>query len=398
VASQNEQQEQDNFFSYTRYDKQSREVESGKIKTTAINAVLTRNFENWNNFINHQPLRTEITLIHYDEPYSAAINQKFGTAGQCNLRMRVASVFSFENKAKLTNKKYRSASHYTYDIQGNVYKLIQDYPNKFIRDKTIEYDYDLQSGKVNSVTYQPGAPDQFIHRYSYDAINRLLSVETSTDGLIWDTDAEYFYYRHGPLARLELGTDKVQGLDYIYTLQGWTKGVNGITTSPEIDMGQDGIESSLFSNNFDGPGYGALHNPVAQDAFGYVLDYFAQDYIAIHNNTCLTALQQQAGTVNDMYNGNISRMYTQIQDIGNNGFNYTYDQLNRLRSAQAWKLDDNENIAPLANDAYGVCLKYDADGNILRLQRNGTITKPEMDKLQYFYYTAFYFSKTHRHS
>ncbi len=41
-----------------------------------------------------------------------------------------------------------SVRPYTYDIQGNVYKLISDYPNGVIGDKTVEYDYDLQNGKT----------------------------------------------------------------------------------------------------------------------------------------------------------------------------------------------------------------------------------------------------------
>ncbi|MEZ4827676.1 MAG: hypothetical protein R3C61_15550 [Bacteroidia bacterium] len=39
--------------------------------------------------------------------------------------------------------------------------------------------------------------------------------------MIWDQDAKYKYYLHGPLARVELEEDLIQGLDYVYTLQGW---------------------------------------------------------------------------------------------------------------------------------------------------------------------------------
>ncbi len=307
-----------------------------------------------------------------------------------------------------------SVRPYTYDIQGNVYKLISDYPNGVIGDKTVEYDYDLQSGKVNSVTYQRGAPDMFMHRYGYDASNRLTRVETSSNGLTWETDAEYFYYRHGPLARTELGADKVQGLDYLYTLQGWIKGVNGTTITPETDMGQDGIINpqaqsgsttppqhittsgvtypvyaitQLFGATYNGPGYGTMNNAVARDAFGYTLDYFKNDYTAVSGNACLSALQPTIGTINYLYNGNIARMYTQIQNIGNNGYNYTYDQLNRLKDAQAWSLLATGNLALFHGDAYGVHLNYDADGNILKLRRNATPGSPEMDSLRYFYYT-----------
>ncbi|MES2332475.1 MAG: RHS repeat-associated core domain-containing protein [Bacteroidota bacterium] len=418
VASQNAEQKIGNFFSYTVYDPLGRMVQSGKIQTTVLligNVLTNTNMDAWANFINSQPARTEITVTHYDDSLTG-IDTKFGNGGQTNLRKRVASVLSFENKAMLDLNRYLHATHYRYDIEGNVNKLVQDYPNGVIGDKSIEYEYDLQSGKVNKVTYQRDAIDQFIHAYSYDAANRLTRVKTSTNGLLWETDAEYKYYRHGPLARMELGIDKVQGLDYMYTLQGWIKGVNGTTTTAETDMGQDGIITppaqtpqstpvllytlfgvshyiylplQLFGNNFSGPGYGAINNPVARDAFGYVLDYYQSDYKPIHGNTNLNDLNQSAGNVQPLFNGNISRMYTQIQTLGNNGYNYTYDQLNRITSQHAWNISGNNNsMAMLPNDAYGGTFKYDGDGNILNQVRNGTSLLPDMDKLDYYYYTS----------
>ena len=92
---------------------------------------------------------------------------------------------------------------------------------------------------------QEGYTDQQYHRYAYDADNRITDVYTSTDGVIWDHDANYRYYRHGPLAqwnspyglceagstglaRMELGEHLVQGVDYAYTLHGWIKGVHPV--------------------------------------------------------------------------------------------------------------------------------------------------------------------------
>jgi RHS repeat-associated protein len=413
AASQNAVQAPEFSYSYTKYDVLGRPVEAGKVKSLLINAALTRNFAGWANFIDNSTNRTEITLTRYDETLSAAVNARF-TGGQRNLRKRVASVLGFDNKARLDALQYSHATHYSYDIEGNVYKLIQDYPNGIIGDRTIDYDFDLQSGKVNQVTYQRGALDQFIHKYSYDAANRLTAVKTSANGLLWETDAEYKYYRHGPLARTEMGTDKVQGLDYMYTLQGWIKGVNGTTATAETDMGQDGIINPVglapqqtsgqtytvggvayqlytglqqFGNNFNGPGYGTMHNPVARDAFGYVLDYYTGDYAAIQGNSNLDGLNAQTGTVKALYNGNISRMYTQIQSLGNNGFNYTCDQLNRIRSQEAWSLNGG-SMALLPNNAYFGKFGYDADGNIINQYRNGTTATPAMDNLNYNYYDA----------
>ena len=65
------------------------------------------------------------------------------------------------------------------------------------RWKKLVYDYDLISGKVNRMVYEPGLTDQMIHQYRYDAENRLTQVETSRDSVIWQTDARYYYYNTG---------------------------------------------------------------------------------------------------------------------------------------------------------------------------------------------------------
>jgi len=417
VASQNSEQAVGNKYSYTLYDKLGRIYEAGQfVPGISLNHNETRDWNSWNNFI-EQRERTEIILTKYDEPYSDIINQKFGDVGQRNLRKRISSVMTYENSLEMPSKNYIHASHFSYDIMGNVYKLIQDFNKEktILGDKVIEYRYDLQSGKVNDVLYQRGAPDQFIHHYEYDALNRLVNVKTSLDGLNWETDARYFYYRHGPLARVELGTDMVQGLDYIYTLQGWIKGVNGISTSPKFDAGQDGIlkpvdingiESEpsyinsgihnipvyntpqMFGNGFNGPGYGALHNPIAKDAFGYVIDYYKSDYKPIEGNLCLNLLQQTYDGF-ELFNGNISSMYTNIQNLGNTGFNYKYDQLNRLILQKGWKLIENgDNYTKTGiEDSYSMNLTYDADGNIKKLIRFGDNNRL-MDELKYNYYAG----------
>jgi len=122
------------------------------------------------------------------------------------------------------------------------------------------------------VHYQSGYADQLIHRYRYDADNRLEEVQTSTDALVWNRDAAYYYYPHSlsrqsgrPLARVELGEYNVQGMDYYYTLQGWLKGVN---MPMEGDPGGDGVGGFRTGT----------------DAFSFALGYFEGDYKPINRN------------------------------------------------------------------------------------------------------------------
>ena len=103
-----------------------------------------------------------------------------------NLRNRVVytEVIDQENTDV---PEWRAATFYSYDPHGNVDTLVQDYgPNSVMgqdtgnRFKTMTYDFDLISGKVNQVSYQPGLADGFYHQYSYDAENRITGVRSST--------------------------------------------------------------------------------------------------------------------------------------------------------------------------------------------------------------------------
>jgi peptide deformylase len=278
VASQNSKQYSFSpkpGYSYTLYDDLGRITEVGEVlqalsdpitevtKTNNDNQVKTPEFLVWLN----SGEKRQITKTFYDEPV-------YSVPGlvQERLRNRVVSVTYQE----ASGNAYDHASHYSYDIHGHVKTIIQDNPFFAIaaentnRYKRIDYEYDLVNGNVNLVKYQEGKPDRFYHRYEYNADNKITQVLTSQDGIVWNRDAKYFYYDHGPLARTEVGHDKVQGMDYAYTLQGWIKGVNSNTLYATRDQGND---ANLAAAGVDG-----LNKNIAKDAFGYSLNYYAADY------------------------------------------------------------------------------------------------------------------------
>ena len=109
-------------------------------------------------------------------------------------RKRVVSTIT---RNSFADSRYQTATHYVYDITGNVRTLWQEVAALAELDPTtaglkrIDYNYDLVSGKVNQVTYQKDKGDQFLYRYQYDAENRLTQATTSTDGLTFKTQAAY---------------------------------------------------------------------------------------------------------------------------------------------------------------------------------------------------------------
>lgn len=370
-------------YSYTLYDAIGRITETGE--KSNINALSSEppGFLEMGavNAFQIGGTNTQITQTLYDVAYPAG-----GTAlfAQEHLRKRISAVWYREN----TTATPSQATYYSYDLIGNVKTLWQQLEG--LGTKQLNYQYDLVSGKVNKVRYQPSQPDQFFYGYSYDANNRITKAmsgirSVSVDG--WEienpvTDAYYQYYLHGPLARTEIGQYTVQGIDYVYTLQGWLKGMNSHYLQPAGDIGKDGNSGS--------PAF-----PVGRDALAFTLDYFNNDYKPV-GSAATSAFplqwQAQAGDItgHSLYNGNISRSTLALSALNNGaptGYSYRYDQLNRLVRMRQHTLMPGATTwgAAQITNAYQEDITYDGNGNILQYDRNGTAAQPNMDALRYAY-------------
>jgi RHS repeat-associated protein len=380
VVSQNAKQADSAAFSYTEYDALGRITEVGqKPQTTVMTQTIsqdTTTLASWLADLTAGGAKIQITRTVYDAAYVPMSGTCVPINGS-NLRNRVAytAVIDQEN----TNvPEWRAATFYSYDPHGNVDTLLQDYDSASVmglahnRFKIMTYDYDLISGKVNQVSYQPGKVDAFYHQYTYDAENRLVGVSTSRDSIEWESDASYTYYRHGPLARVELGSLGLQGIDYAYTLQGWLKSINPswITPSGTTDQyDSDGVSTTAYFE---------------RDAYKLNLNYFDDgtytDFSPI--NPLTGYLQGNALTSSakrNLYNGNIASQALNIRaltttgsrDVGPMLYNYGYDQLNRISSMDAWTANGKFQPGSSALSDYAERYTYDPNGNILTLNRTG---------------------------
>jgi len=382
VISQNAKQIGTNAYSYTLYDALGRITEVGQISSsTAMTDAASRDTTSLANWISAAASsKKEITRTVYDIAYDPLT---LGVLKASNLRNRVAWTAIYNDAAALDTNGYSAGTFYSYDIHGNVDTLVQDFKLGGMnvngnRWKKIVYSYDLVSGKVNMVAYQPGQKDAFYHRYTYDAENRITNVQTSHDSVYWENDAFYQYYKHGPLARAVIGQQQVQGLDYAYTLQGWLKGVNGTSLTPGSDIGGDGANGGI----------------TARDAFGFSLNYFGDnDYKPINSIVKPFASVTASGSnFSPLYNGNIAAMSVNVPKVGVPLlYQYRYDALNRIVGMDAQHgLDAATNTwTPVSVSDFGERVTYDPNGNILQYKRNGNETwaaKPlQMDSLTYHY-------------
>jgi YD repeat-containing protein len=400
VFSQNAKQRDKGYMTYTLYDEQSRIVETGQAKIACVpffepysgnddsllNHTCANNVggiitpfpaivQDLKSKTNQQVInfvrsfnREEVVYTHYDNAV-ATFAPSMGFNFQENLRKRVAAIkyFAHLTSADTALVNYEYAMHFSYDIAGNVKTLTRDYPSwapAGQRFKRIDYDYDQISGKVNLLSYNRGFADQFYQKYDYDDDNRIKVVSTSADGIIWNRDAQYEYYQHGPLARMSLGNERVQGVDYAYTIQGWLKAINGDILDPSTDMGSDDVGNSAHG----------------RDAVALSIDYFNGDYKPIGNKSVINT----APSIKNLYNGNIPKTTVAIKPFEQMGTDYIYDQLNRLMKAEYATLGVDTTWQ--ATNQYKNSYAYDPDGNIQKLVRNGNnLSTLAMDSIIYHY-------------
>ncbi len=201
---------------------------------------------------------------------------------------------------------------------------------------------DYFTGRILEITTQHTKSGQAtittVDKFSYDLMGRqtkqtqIINNNTQFEELI----AENTYDELGQLIKKGVGnlasdpTNRLQKIDYTYTVRGWLKQINDINN----------LGTSLFS--------------------------FSIEY---------------DGASSPLYNGNISKTQwrTANTDTSLKSYTYTYDHLNRIKSAI-----DNTNHYNLTN------VSYDKNGNITDLSRKGHINANAtsfgvMDNLKYYY-------------
>jgi len=150
-------------------------------------------------------------------------------------------------------------------------------------------------------------------------------------------------------------------------------------------------------------GYGlssGSYAPYARDVYGLTLGYYGGDYNPIGSTGAMAfslsyiAPSRLQTTGNGLYNGNISQSTLGLSLLNGAlpvGYSYGYDQLNRILGMRQHSIASGQDSWSNSNiiDNYKEDVAYDANGNILKYLRNGTIQAGNqlgMDSLTYYYY------------
>ncbi|PXX95180.1 hypothetical protein DF185_22645 [Marinifilum breve] len=360
--SQNPLQASRGECSYTNYDDFGRPEESG--------------------VFNYEQAGVSFTSINADtyNPSSHCSEQTYTMYGKADTQL--PNVNGLKQKFMLgkvsktwTGKKEGNGPEdcitwYSYTYDGNVAWVIKKINGLGGKTFSIEYDYDF-TGNVKSVIYQRGQSDEFAHYYEYDADNRLAVVKTkAASESSAKTQAKYHYYQHGPLKRVELA-ENLQGIDYVYTIDGALKSIN----HPNLDSKDPGKD-----------GYSGSHSAFKKDVFALGLDYYKGDYLRSG-----TYISSNLGT---NYTGNIhaQRWKTRLNGVNagdvQNLYTYEYYKNNWMKQATYGSFNRANGSANLGNDYKVTIPKYDANGNIVKLNRNAYGSQLEMDVLTYHYSTG----------
>ena len=359
--SQNAEQALTGKYSYTNYDKVGRSIESGvfdpagttlTFSQTSLTSSVLESTAIDGGLIGGT--KSEQIMTHYD----LADLDPIAPQGTTFL----------VGKVSYTEKPGVSKTWFSYDERGRMIwsaQWLQGFGATVAASiHKVEYRYDY-SGNVQEVAYNRGQGDQFYHVYQYDADNRIAQVFTSTTAPTYTLtgqpdksssllrQAAYSYYLHGPLKRTELANG-LQGIDYVYTAQGWLKSMNSFRPNTNRDPGADG-----------------------NDLFGMSIDYYNGDYLlkpgGVIGSPSIAGL-----TVPQKHSGNIRAVtwFSQKPTYDNTSsdptaYQYTYDNKDQLTAAQWGPI-----VAP--TDTYNASfltmyaekgITYDANGNMKSLQR-----------------------------
>ncbi len=351
LFSQNAQQKIDEKFSYSMYDEYGRLIESGEYDESIGRLSF------WNGESIALSKDDELSSHLRDMP-SIALTQRHKTwygedGNEQNQTFVLGSVSKTEYDENIT--------YYSYTYDGKIDWIIRDHI--YLGRKKIDYIFDFV-GKIIKVAYQEGAKDQFIHYFEYNKDQNLHKVYTQRGSRTKQLQAEYTYYPHQAIKRIEIA-ENLQGIDYVYNLNGMIKCINHPNLDKNLDPGKDGT------------------NGFREDLFGLALDYYSGDYAGNINI-------KTANDITSSYSGNIAMVrWNQYNNKASSGgqwaYKVAYDNRNFLKEA-VFGIFTHANSVFTGKEDYKVSnITYDTHGNIQTLKRNGYGTYRDMDKLQYHY-------------
>lgn len=361
-------------FSYSNYDRLARLVESGEFQPNQPTEIpfgsptmlgLVENLAPDDGLFGEMGSKHNIDLIYYDHvDASLPIGRR-----QTFVKNRPSKVITRSNPYISGNIAPEIITWFSYDERGRPIWEVKSVEGLGV--KTIDYHYG-PNGNVLYTAYQDDDPtESFYQLYLTDEDADLSKVYISRNAPTFNINANitnlddfrlianYEYYLDDSPKRTELGNG-VQGIDYIYNIQGALKSINH--AQPINDPGKDGST-----------------NNVRPDLFGMTFNYYQNDH-------SLPSLSNSTGINN--YTGNLSSVtWHNATELDNTlGYNFEYDDREQLTNARFGELNElTNNINQSISDAFRLNVpQIDENGNITQLERKGAVGQ-ELVNYRYYY-------------
>lgn len=395
--SQNAQQKQEDKFSYFRYDAENRIIEKGEyIENGASTYEFAGYYDEANTGTDVKTITDSVSKLFTTQTH----HEHYVAYDLLASVDEIPSAYSYKSNFAQSNLKAKASktwnenhqTWYSYDYAGRLTFTVQELlDTNFNTDvdetiKTVNYTYAPVTSVILKEEYQQyHATEKITNLYTYNANMQLITVgiKDATNQTIGQADFEY--YLNGQLKRKILG-HHLQGIDYVYTLNGALKSMNHPTLQPEYDPGNDGGESGI-----------------PEDLFAFAIDYHENDYVRTGSNVSaivqdgyynglIKAVRWKMKDENEIYqsSGNIELYDNEEPDISLM-YQYTYDKFYRLETAN-FGIFNGSDFDP--RDHYKVYggssndgIDYDIIGNIKTLKRNGFDGDYDllMDDMEYNY-------------
>ena len=241
--------------------------------------------------------------------------------------LQTSSLFNAEKSYTLYDDKSRVVRYFKNNYQGGYTQI-----DSQLETMTGRVNYTLKTHKLNASSTLTTLRDDF----TYTDQDRLLTQVHKINTLPSQLLTKNYYNELGVLTSKKVGGEDITGtsylqkVDYKYNVRGWLTDINDVQN---LSVGSDPLDLFSFKISF---------NKVD-----------SSDYIST-----------------PLYNGNISETHwkTSTDNILRK-YTYDYDSMHRLKNA-VYTLPDV--VLPVVN-SYDESLKYDKNGNIKALKRNGNL-------------------------
>ncbi|MCW9021188.1 MAG: RHS repeat-associated core domain-containing protein, partial [Flavobacteriales bacterium] len=396
--SQNAQQKQEDKFSYFRYDAENRIVEKGEyIENGASTYEFAGYYDEANTGTDVKTINDSVSKLFTTQTH----HEHYVAYDLLASVDEIPSAYSYKSNFAQSNLKAKASktwnenhqTWYSYDYAGRLTFTVQELlDTNFNTDvdetiKTVNYTYAPVTSVILKEEYQKyHATEKITNLYTYNASTQPITVVVKDAANQTIGQADFEYYLNGQLKRKTLG-HHLQGMDYVYTLNGALKSMNHPTLETAYDPGSDSPEN----------------NGIPEDLFAFAIDYHENDYVRTGSN--VSAIVQDG-----YYNGLIKAVRWKIKDeneiyqasgnieLYNNEdpgmelmYQYTYDKFYRLETANFGVFNGSDFTAEEHYQVYGGSgnsgIDYDMIGNIKTLKRNGFSGDYDllMDDLEYTY-------------